>query len=1201
MVLIRDLFERDPTRPIYPVSSVTQHDPDIVFQELNEYVVTDFIRRDLTDIFDLFLESRRGPVQDVCCWITGFFGSGKSLFLKLLGYVLGNIELRLKDESRINSGETFLSKHAFKPYDVLYKELKTLPLFINLLDLDVAREPSITRIVYIELLRASGYSRISWIAEIERTIRQRGLWGKFLQFVKEKEGTDWDDLRGVIIRTRPVLARGLCNIDPESYPTVEDATASIKDVERELEITPTFLVKRLLEKAEELDPERGRVVILLDEAGQYLDRPERLADLNILAEEISKSGKGKIWLFVTAQEALEDVMSRVPHTPDIARLRDRFQLQIQLTPDNIDTVTKKRMLEKKADPSILGALKEIYGKHVGKLWTSATLVEAKRDYGPLFERSESRFIESYPFMPYHIRLMQEIFNILRSRGAKITGRERTVLEAVRAIMSGIKEREGLAYRPVGSLVTFDLVYDVIEEELEAISSSEEAAIEQISKLGRRGEVDVASVAKVLFLLQNVEWIPCTVENIAAVLYPELGAEKDRLEKDVVACLDALKKGLWVTEKQGTYRLLSEFERSFEQLVREKRSEEDIPMRKRSLSNTVIERLVKDQWKLNRFVYKGIPFDIHVFVDDKELTSKGHIELRLLSPLLAGDKESVSRLKRESIMASNVIFWVCEPDYSYGDVLERAVCTEKVLGEYKPTTRADKIVVEEQRAGLRLLKEDELPRIFERALGGGVIVYRGEDAHLDGRKSIQEVFKACVEQAVKQVFTEFDIFAYRLQRDPQDILAILKWRGGSLPSIYRDLQLVDEKDNILTNRPATSRVIEYLRSQGADRRYGSAILEHFTSPPYGADTGTIRLILATLFRNGSLVVVSGGKQYTSATQAESHQIFVNPRMFNRGLFEIGEETITPQQRDLALKLLSDLFGRKAGPVIDEIDSVISSEVDKRLQECSSLLSKAELIGLPSTPILQKLEASLNQMKADTRIRRVLNFIQCLGKKEEVEEFKSQLKVLRKLKDFDLHEYQLISRFSREVAPQLVSLFPEDSEIVNPVNSLRHSLGAEDFLDRWGSIITAFEGLKKRYERAYHEQHKKTHELIQQAIKWVKEHKAFQKLPDDRKREYLRPLSEIDCPVDEPHLDDRLTCEKCGSTLERLSLHINMVDRRRLDIESNLDKLVEKEEPVSGFKETIRDTSQILPIVKKVEDTARKAVSKGKSVKVDVEVD
>jgi len=72
------------------------------------------------------------------------------------------------------------------------------------------------------------------------------------------------------------------------------------------------LAKLLYEEALNLDPETGRIVLLLDEVGLYVgENADRLAELDILPEMISQHGNGKVWLFVTAQEAPEEILPRI--------------------------------------------------------------------------------------------------------------------------------------------------------------------------------------------------------------------------------------------------------------------------------------------------------------------------------------------------------------------------------------------------------------------------------------------------------------------------------------------------------------------------------------------------------------------------------------------------------------------------------------------------------------------------------------------------------------------------------------------------------------------------------------------------------------------------------------------------------------------------------------------------------------------------
>ena len=91
---IRDLFVRDLGRKIEGVVKV--YDRAALAQEIREFVLTDWTEEKLKQFLDTFAESldarrkRAQTLDDMGVWISGFFGSGKSHFAKLLGYLLQN-------------------------------------------------------------------------------------------------------------------------------------------------------------------------------------------------------------------------------------------------------------------------------------------------------------------------------------------------------------------------------------------------------------------------------------------------------------------------------------------------------------------------------------------------------------------------------------------------------------------------------------------------------------------------------------------------------------------------------------------------------------------------------------------------------------------------------------------------------------------------------------------------------------------------------------------------------------------------------------------------------------------------------------------------------------------------------------------------------------------------------------------------------
>ena len=94
---IGDLFTKPINRPINGVIKADQKDAESVWQELDEYVVTKQLTEYFRRFFDAYLAAADNPNDPVLAarmgvWVSGFFGSGKSHFIKILSYLLENLE-----------------------------------------------------------------------------------------------------------------------------------------------------------------------------------------------------------------------------------------------------------------------------------------------------------------------------------------------------------------------------------------------------------------------------------------------------------------------------------------------------------------------------------------------------------------------------------------------------------------------------------------------------------------------------------------------------------------------------------------------------------------------------------------------------------------------------------------------------------------------------------------------------------------------------------------------------------------------------------------------------------------------------------------------------------------------------------------------------------------------------------------------------
>ena len=87
---IKNMFENKIDRDIKGVIKVGQGDDESVKQELEEYVVTRELQRHFAEFFSSYKKGILGDTDKMGVWISGFFGSGKSHFLKILSYLLEN-------------------------------------------------------------------------------------------------------------------------------------------------------------------------------------------------------------------------------------------------------------------------------------------------------------------------------------------------------------------------------------------------------------------------------------------------------------------------------------------------------------------------------------------------------------------------------------------------------------------------------------------------------------------------------------------------------------------------------------------------------------------------------------------------------------------------------------------------------------------------------------------------------------------------------------------------------------------------------------------------------------------------------------------------------------------------------------------------------------------------------------------------------
>ena len=168
------LFANDIHRRIEEVIKVDQTDEEIIRDEIDEYVVTDAIRPHYIDIFDATERRPTSRTRASPIWVSGFFGSGKSSFAKMLG---------LSIENRTVAGSRPQTASPSAPgQEALKSLLKTInekiPTHAVIFDVSTDRgirsgNQTLTEIMYGLFLQSLGYAKDLDLSELEIGLEEK--------------------------------------------------------------------------------------------------------------------------------------------------------------------------------------------------------------------------------------------------------------------------------------------------------------------------------------------------------------------------------------------------------------------------------------------------------------------------------------------------------------------------------------------------------------------------------------------------------------------------------------------------------------------------------------------------------------------------------------------------------------------------------------------------------------------------------------------------------------------------------------------------------------------------------------------------------------------------------------------------------------------------------------------------------------------
>lgn len=944
--LIKDLFASDISRNIEEVIKVDQDDATILREEIAEYVSTDSIRSHFRTILERYAETPNKPHEGVGVWVSGFFGSGKSSFAKYLG-------LALEDREILGEGAAdLLSPRIGDPtVSVLLKTIsEQIPTHAVIFDVSTDRgirsgSQTITEIMYRLFLQSLGYARDLDLSELEITLEEAGTLDEFTAKYSAIFSKDWDVEKGKIAFAMQQASRVMHELHPDTYTTADSWRESAAG---RADVSPNLLAERCLKLMEKRRPGKS-LVFVIDEVGQFVARDvQKMLDLQAVVQSLGRVGRGKMWLVVTSQEKLNELVGGLDDTRvELARLMDRFpqQLQVHLEPSDISEVTSKRVLSKNAEAQ--PALRELFTAHRGRLTDNTTMTAAIT----LPELTAESFVDLYPLLPYQIDLIINVVSGLRTAGGAskhVGGANRTIIKLAQQLL--IHPDVDLAEQPVGELARIDQVYDLVSSN---IPSEIRGKIAGIAK-----QVDhplAQPVAKAICLLQYVQSIHRTPENIAAALQDTVAGDSRLTE--VRAALDALEQAHMVRLGDDGYRIPSPAEDDWEQQRGGLVAKPGEISRRHS---DAIHALWQPQPSYTLHNVKA--FRAGLYLNGRAVV-EGDIDFHLALSEPDDLAEAVKEARKRSQAETTSIFWVAELNDSIARETQELFRSREILSrkERGAQTKDETALVAEERRRQRR-HDEELRRLLKQALLAGSVFFRGNERVPQGTPT--EVPRAAADvlgTALPEVFDRFEEAAARVSK--ADLEAIMKGENLlGLTPVFTQLKLVREESGTTVLETDSGPLAEVLgkirdRADYGETPTGKYLADEFSKEPFGWDFDVVRLFVVALIRAGRIQATSKTQLIDSATSLDAQNTFPNNGLFRSSSFQPKVGIDIKHLADADTRF-SEVFGRglpelEQGVVAREIRSAVE-EHEQGVRDIETILKQNSLPGA------ELLETALGQM-------------------------------------------------------------------------------------------------------------------------------------------------------------------------------------------------------------------------------------------------
>lgn len=936
---LKKIYAKDIDREIQGVIKVD--DESYIGQELEEYVVTEELLKHFNSFFEAYNTGINTNTEKMGVWISGFFGSGKSHFLKIISYLL---------ENKVVNGKAAVNYFEEKIEDkMLFADIKragNISTDVILFNIDskasldnVDGKDKILSVFEKVFNEKMGLSTIPHVAELERFLIKENKYDDFKKHFKEECNDEWESARNDFYFRRDEIVKAYSKALNKSK---EEAENWFDKAEERYELSVERFAERVRDYIKSKDPNH-HVVFLVDEVGQYIgDDRALMLNLQTIVEDLGLECGGKAWVIITSQEAIDEVVKVQGN--DFSKIQGRFDTKLSLSSTDIDEVIKKRILAKNEESG--KSLKMIYDKEESIIRNLLTFKGAT--FQKVYEDGDD-FAETYPFIPYQFKLLQSVFTDIRKHGyagKHLSSGERSLLGAFQGTAKTFSNSE------LGTIIPFYAFYDTIEEFLEhQVKIVIKTAID-IVKSGELKEIDV-KVLKMLFMLKNIKEIPANIDNLATLYVSNIKDDKIALKKEITDSLRRLENQTLIQRSNEEYKFLTdeeqEINREIKQIVIDQNRITDY------LKKIIFDYTLPDQ----KYTYKNKQFPLTKYVDNTKYSQEYEIGIKVVTTSPEKDDTDIIM---QSARENKYVFVKLEISTLIYDEITNYLQVEEYRRSKSgifQTQQIEDII----RAKQREIEKSEV-RIKENIteqLKEAEIIIAG-DKQLIGSKEFKVKVFAALEILINNIYTKFTYINHNFTSN--DVRVLFKENRQNL--IGNEVEFVNQK--------GYDAMKDYCEEKNAFSLPMTirTILQDFGTSPYGFLDEDVLYILTRLLKDEVITLIYNNEVQNVTSEETLTKILKR---------EYYDKTIVKIRQKIELGLINDLksVARNAFNNIDLRDDEDGMVKDFKDRCISETINK-----------LRNITANYNftktyQYPGQSVVDNTLNLLDKLNKIRDISEF------------------------------------------------------------------------------------------------------------------------------------------------------------------------------------------------------------------------